>query len=376
MQLVLPSGVTLRRRDTPADAADLPPHVLERIALRWAERAGCPPERVVLGEGELGWTVQAPGATTTYATFVDKVTGRVVGFANPAFLDDQYREQLVHERGAPPRPGFGGPAVATPGTVAEVAVGSSAAVRAGSVRTGEPPALHPLVRARLDAIPARARVRGAQWHPELVALGQVAEGRDDLDAQARLWRVREPADPLQGDTTGTPCATCTQVLGIRPHWPARQSKPPSRWQRHLDRRRLHNRPATGREQVPARIEEVLAVRGVEHRHTVHPAAVEALERYLGADSAVQVPGRAVRTAPFHIDPARAADTADTLARVARRVGGPLFPLGTAGHEGFLAIDPAGRVFLIDGTGEWSLGTGLPAALDTLLLGLPAARVPS
>ena len=32
MQLVLPSGVTLRRRDAPADPADLPPHVRWRPA--------------------------------------------------------------------------------------------------------------------------------------------------------------------------------------------------------------------------------------------------------------------------------------------------------------------------------------------------------
>jgi hypothetical protein len=373
MQLVLPSGVTLQRRDAPADAADLPPHVLERIALRWAEQAGCPPAQVVLGEEELGWTLQAPGATSSYATFVDKVSGRVVGFANPAHLDHQYRKQLVHERGAPPRPGFGGLAVEAPGMVAEVAVGSSDA-RAGSVRTGEPPELHPLVRARLAAIPARARVRGVEWHPELVAAGEVIDGRDDPAAEVRLWRVREPADPLQGDTTGRPCETCTQVLGVRSLWPGKPSGPPSRRQRWLARRRLHRRPAPDRKLVAARIEQVLAVPGVEHRHAVHPAAVEALERYLGADSAVQVPGRSVRTAPFHLDPAWAADTADTLARVARRVGAPLFPLGTAGYEGFLAIDPGQRVFLIDGNGEWSLGTGLPAALDTLLLGRAAARV--
>jgi len=377
MRLVLPSGVTLQRRETPADPADLPPHVLERIALRWAERAGCRPGVVALREEELGWVLQAPGVVTSYATFVDKVTGRVVGFANPAFLNDQYRAQLDHERGAPPRPGFGGPRVETPGLVAEVVVGSSAAARAGSVRTDEPPALHPLVRARLAAIPARARVRGAEWHPELAALGSVAKGPDDPGAEVRLWRVREPADPLQGDSTATPCATCTQVLGYSSPWPG--SRPGaaaggSRWQRHIARRRLHRRPAPERERVAERIEQVLAAGGVEHRHAVFPAAVEALEQYLGADSAVQVTGASVRTDPFHIDPVRAADTADTLARVARRVDAPLFPLGTGGYEGLLAIDPGRRVFLIDGTGEWSLGTGLPAALDTLLLGRSAPRV--
>ncbi len=384
MRLVLPSGVTLQRRETPAGPADLPPHVLERIAVRWAEGAGCPPGRVVLREEELGWVVQAPRITTSYATFVDKVTGRVVSFANPNFLSEEYGKQLAHERGAPPRPGAGGPRVETPGAVAEVTVRSSVTARAGSVRTGEPPALHPLVRARLDAIPARARVRGADRHPELVALGEAVRGLgaghhrlDDLDPRVRLWRVREPADPRQGDSAGEPCVTCTQVLGCRPLWPDKRPGPrpgESRWQRHLARRRLHHRPAPSRERVAERIDRALAARGVAHEHAVFPAAVEALARYLGAGSTVQVPGRSVRAAAFHIDPGWAADTADTLARVAAGVGAPLFPLGTAGHEGILAIDPGRRVFLIDETGEWSLGTGLPAALDTLLLGRSAPRV--
>ncbi|MFI7541733.1 SUKH-3 domain-containing protein [Actinoplanes sp. NPDC049599] len=376
MRHVLPSGVTLERRDAPAGPADLPPHVLERIALRWAENAGCPPDQVVLGEEELGWSIQAPGAATSYATFVDKVTGRIVSFANPAYLSEQYGKQLTYERGLLPRAGADGPRVEPPGLVAEVAVGSSTA-RAAGVRTDEPPVLHPFVRARLAAIPARERVRGAEWHPELTALGKVVQGPDDPGAEVRLWRVREPGDPNQGTSTATPCDTCTRVLGVRPFWPVRESGPPagdSRWQRLLARRRLHHRPAPDRARVAERIEQTLAARGVEHRHAVSPAAVEALERYLGADSTGQAPGRSVRTAPFHIDPAWAADTADTLARVAARVGAPLFPLGTAGHEGFLAVDPGGRVFLVDGTGEWSLGTGLPAALDTLLLGRAATRV--
>ena len=128
------------------------------------------------------------------------------------------------------------------------------------------------------------------------------------------------------------------------------------------------------ELVTERIDQVLAARGIAHDHVVFPAAVEALQRYLGAESAVQVPGRSVRTDPFHLDPGWAADTADTLARVAGRTGAPLFPLGTAGYEGFLAIDTGRRVFLIDETGEWLLGTGLPAALDTLLRGRSAPRV--
>jgi hypothetical protein len=372
LQQVLPSGVTLQRRTVPADPADLPPHVLERLALRWAEeRADVPPSRVVLHEEELGWGIQAPGAAGGYATFIDKVTGRVVGFANPTYLNDQYREQLEYERGLLPRPGFGGPEVETPGTVAEVAVASSAAVRAASVRTYEPPDLHPLVQARLDAIPARERVRGAEWHPELTALGKVVRSLDDPGASVRLWLVREPADPGQGVKTVTPCATCARVLGI----PERPAKVPSRWERGLRRRELHRRTPPPKDRVAERIEQVLAVRGVYHRHTASPAAVEALGRYLDAGWSVEVPGRSVRTTAFHLDPTWAADTTDTLARVAKRVGAPLFPLGTAGHNGFLAIDTGSRVYLIDAAGEWFLGTGLPDALDTLLLGRAATRVP-
>jgi hypothetical protein len=371
LQQVLPSGVTLQRRAVPADPADLPPHVLERLALRWAaERADVPPGRVVMREEELGWGIEAPGAAGGYATFIDKVTGRVVGFANPTYLNDQYREQLEHERGLLPRPGFGGPEVETPGTVAEVAVESFATVRAASVRTYDPPVLHPLVQARLDAIPARERVRGAEWHPELTALGKVVQSLGDPGASVRLWLVREPADPAQGVQTVTPCATCARVLGLPPG----SSTVPSRWERMRRRRELHRRAAPPPERVAERIEEVLAVRGVYHRHTASPAALEALGRYLDADWSVEVPGRSVRTTAFHIDPAWAADTTDTLARVSKRVGAPLFPLGTAGHDGFLAVDTGGRVYLIDATGEWLLGTGLPAALDTLLLGRTATRV--
>ncbi|GAA3347742.1 hypothetical protein GCM10020358_63680 [Amorphoplanes nipponensis] len=379
MRQVLPSGVTVERPEDPADPAGLPPHVLERIAVRWADRAGCPPSQVVLREEELGWALYAPGVTAGYTSFVDKLTGRVAGFANPAYLSEQYRRQLEYEDGALPRPGAG-PPVETPGAVAEVTL-ESVTVRAASVRGDEPPALHPLVRARLARVPARARVRGAEWHPELVALGEAMRSLDaeprEVEAHVRLWRVREPADPRQGESTGRPCATCAQVLGLRPPGPAARAgsrRRDSWWQRQVDRRRLHRRPPVTPARAAERIERVLAARGVAHEHTVFPAAVEAVERYLDAGSEVQVPGRSVRTAGFHIDPAWAADTADTLARVARRVGAPLFPLGLAGYEGFLALDPDRRVFLIDESGEWSLGTGLPTALDTLLLGRAAPRV--
>jgi hypothetical protein len=54
--------------------------------------------------------------------------------------------------------------------------------------------------------------------------------------------------------------------------------------------------------------------------------------------------------------------------VGASLGVPLFPLGTAGQEG--------RVYLLDESGEWLLGRGLRRALDSLLLGRSAGRVPA
>jgi len=144
-------------------------------------------------------------------------------------------------------------------------------------------------------------------------------------------------------------------------------------QRLVDRLRLHLGPA---EPLGDVIAEVSAVAGVTGQHQASPAAVQALRRYLGKSWRIEAPGRRVRTTTFTLDPRAAADSADTLARVGARLGVPLFPVGVAGHEGILAIDPEKRVYLIDESGDWFLGRGLRRALDTLLLGRFAARVPA
>lgn len=390
---VLPSGVTLRRfadRDPlpTAFGTPLPEHVLERIGLHWAAAENVPPTDVIMREEDLGYAVWAPGRRAPYSTFVDKVTGRRVGFSNPNFPDQQYSSQLERERGLLPRPGFGGPSVEPPALVAVVSLNERDSyhppARAVSARTGEPPVLHPVVAARLAAIPLRARVRGAERHAELVAFGRALEAADavragtghapitsaDLDGRhvrtsVTVHRVRDPGDPRTGGT-GDACPTCARVLGA----PKREESP-SLAGRIAARARMHVRSA---EPAAVVINQVAAVAGVGARSEPSPAAVEAIERYLGKRWTIDAPGRVVRRSRFAIDPLAVADSADTLARVGARLGAPLFPLGPAGLEGILAIAPDGRVVLIDESGEWLLGGGIRQALDTLMLGRAAPRV--
>ena len=391
----LPGGAAVHRLD-PADplpaefGTPLPDHVLDRIAAQWAAAHRVPPSDVILREEELGWAVWAPGHPQPYSTFIDKVTGRHAHFRNPNFPDRQYAQQLEHENGLLPRPGYGGPRVDPPAVVAEVSLSGGGLhypnARAVSVRSGPPPVLHPLVAARLAAVPERARVRGSERHAELVALSDALTAADavrakhslppitsaDLDgpglrAFAVLHQIRDPSDPRTGRSGSLGCATCAAVLGSA----GAEKAPPPAWQRLADRIRLHRGPA---EPIGTVLAEVGAVAGVTGRHQSSPAAVRAVRRYLGKSWAVEMPGRRVRTTRFRIDPLAAADSADTLARVSAQVGRPLFPLGTAGPEGILAIDPANRVYLIDESGEYLLGRGVRRALDTLVLGRSARRV--
>jgi hypothetical protein len=396
-QISLPGGATLHRLD-PADplppefGRTLPDHVLDRIASHWAGQHHVAAAGVILREEALGWAIWAPGHPQSYATFVDKVTGRVAHFRNPNFPDRQYAQQLEHEDGLLPRPGYGGPEVDPPAVVAQVSLSTDGRhyprSRGVSARTGPPPVLHPVVAARLAAVPRRARVRGSERHAELLALGAALEAADSVRARNGLPRItaadldgpgvrvvavrhliRDPGDPRTGVSGSLSCATCAAVLGS-----TRSGTPAARiWERVTERARLHLGPA---EPLGDLIAEVSAVEGVTGRHRASPAAVRALRGYLGKSWAIEMPGRRVRTAGFHIDPRAAADSADTLARVAGLLGVPLFPVGIAGPDGIIAIDPRGRVYLIDESGEWSLGRGLRRALDTLLLGRSAVRVPT
>jgi hypothetical protein len=396
VESVLPSGVTLQRVADPeplpaAFGQPLPDHVLERIALHWAEAEGVPPPHVIMREEDLGYAIWAPGHRVAYSTFADKVTGRRVGFPNPNRPDKQYANQLEREDGLLPRPGFGGPEVDPPAVVAEIALAEGndrfyPACRAVSARTGEPPALHPLVAERLHGIPPGARDRGVERHAELIALGaaltaadavRADDGRppvtaDELEraavrARVEVHRVRDPGDPRTGGR-GDPCQTCARVLGV-PGLPLRWAS----WGARLSARaRMHLSPSGPPGDVVSRVS---AIAGVHGRHEPSPAAVTALTRYLGKTWDFDGPGRDVRSSRFSIDPMAVADSADTLARVAGRLGTSLFPLGSAGLEGILAIAPDRRVLLVDESGEWLLGPSPRRALDTLMLGRAAPRIP-
>ncbi len=389
-ETVLPSGVTLQRLD-PADpmpatfGRPLPDPVLERIAVRWAQRRGIPSAGVIMREEDLGWAVWAPGHRPGYTTFVDKVTGREVGFANPHSPDQRYARQLAAEDDLLPRPGFGGPAVEPPALSATVILVEDGhhhpQGRAVSARTGGPPVLHPVVAARLAAVPRRARVRGVERHAELLALGaaltaadavRAAAGRPpvtaaDLDGPGLrtlvvLRRVRDPGDPRAGGSGADPCATCARVLGVH----RREDRPSA-----AARLAAYARLRTPARRPAGDVVDRVAAAG----HPVFPAAVRAIERHLGAGWDIDAPGLAVRTTRFAIDPPAAAESSATLARVAARTGAPLFPVGTAGTEGLLAVAADRRVVLIDESGEWLLGRGMRAALATLAWGRPGRRVP-
>ncbi|MDI2126747.1 SUKH-3 domain-containing protein [Yinghuangia seranimata] len=112
-----------------------------------------------------------------------------------------------------------------------------------------------------------------------------------------------------------------------------------------------------------------------HRHTVFPAALEAWTEFGGLRIAVEGPGAAVARRPFSLDPRSGLHLPRTLADVGRSIGTHLCPLGEEdGGAGHLAVDPGGRVFAIDHTGEWFLGGSVDDALTTLILGRAPARV--
>jgi hypothetical protein len=112
-----------------------------------------------------------------------------------------------------------------------------------------------------------------------------------------------------------------------------------------------------------------------YRHTVFPAALDAWSEFGGIRVAVEGRGANVARRPFRIDPTACLHLTRTLADVGRSIGTNLCPLGEEDDGGgYLAIDPAGRVFAIDHTGEWFLGDSLDAALTTLILGTTPKRI--
>ncbi|MFF4222724.1 SUKH-3 domain-containing protein [Streptomyces sp. L500] len=112
-----------------------------------------------------------------------------------------------------------------------------------------------------------------------------------------------------------------------------------------------------------------------HRHTVFPAAVEAWAEFGGLHITGTGPGRHIAPTPFHIDPLHGLHLARTVADLGRALGTEVCPLGQElDGQALLAIDAHGRVYSLDHTGDWYLGSDIDHAIRTLVTGVRPSRL--
>jgi len=112
-----------------------------------------------------------------------------------------------------------------------------------------------------------------------------------------------------------------------------------------------------------------------HQHAVFPAAVEAWAEFGGLHLTPSAPGRQIATTTAHIDPLRGLHHARTLGDLGRALTTEVAPLGEEGDgQAVLAIDSEGRVYSIDHTGDWYLGSDIDRALETLMTGTQPTRL--
>jgi hypothetical protein len=113
-----------------------------------------------------------------------------------------------------------------------------------------------------------------------------------------------------------------------------------------------------------------------HRHAVFPAAVEAWAEFGGlAVPASSGPGRQVAPVALVVDPMCGLHLARTLGDLGRALETEVSPLGEEpGSGAVLAIDAEGRVYAVDHTGDWYVGSGIDRALDHLVSGVAPTRL--
>lgn len=112
-----------------------------------------------------------------------------------------------------------------------------------------------------------------------------------------------------------------------------------------------------------------------HQHAVFPAAVEAWAEFGGLHIRAATTGRQIAPAPVRIDPMSGLHLARTLNDLGRALETELSPLGEEGEgQAVLAIDADGRVYSIDHTGDWYLGTDIDQALTALVTGIQPERL--
>ncbi|MDG4759933.1 SUKH-3 domain-containing protein [Micromonospora sp. WMMD710] len=397
----------------------------EQLAATWARRDSqrlgheCTP---MVDEFDLGYVITSivpteartvPGDLPT--TVIDKQTGKVTTWPRvPSdVVADMYRRSqptgptaartvdqsslLVREISR----------VATPSTTAHLTIDGRIWTAHGT-KGDVPLNHHPLVRTYLDRLPPGELVRGGAGHAELIVVSDVLHEYDHLraaegiapmgraeaaalldGARFEIFRVREPGDPA-GGAADRPCDSCVNFLvraNVLPEsaraytetWlpPTAPDPDPGRFPREVADALVAAgwRPHIGDQiMAAAAVRDVTAVAGRSHRHTVFPAAIEALTAFPSLVGARRGPGEQVWISRFDIRPHTIAHTADTLADFGAVLGVRLFPIGTEQQDSILAVDERGRVFALDQAGEWFLGDTIDAALTTLLLGRAPARV--
>ncbi|WP_327117755.1 SUKH-3 domain-containing protein [Streptomyces sp. NBC_01341] len=114
-----------------------------------------------------------------------------------------------------------------------------------------------------------------------------------------------------------------------------------------------------------------------HQHAVFPAAVEAWAEFGGLRITAIAPGRQIATTAVAIDPLNGLHLARTLSDLGRALQTEVAPLGEEGDgQAVLAIDSEGRVYSIDHTGDWYLGSDIDRALEALMTGAQPTRLTS
>ncbi|MFJ2571491.1 SUKH-3 domain-containing protein [Streptomyces halstedii] len=112
-----------------------------------------------------------------------------------------------------------------------------------------------------------------------------------------------------------------------------------------------------------------------HQHAVFPAAVEAWAEFGRLRITASAPGRQIAPAVLRVDPLRGLHLARTLGDLGRALETEVAPLGEEGDgQAVLAIDNEGRVYSIDHTGDWYLGSDIDRALGTLITGVQPTRL--
>ncbi|MFE7749861.1 SUKH-3 domain-containing protein [Streptomyces sp. NPDC057428] len=114
-----------------------------------------------------------------------------------------------------------------------------------------------------------------------------------------------------------------------------------------------------------------------HQHAVFPAAVEAWAEFGGLRIKAIAPGRQIATTTVVIDPLNGLHLARTLGDLGRALETEVAPLGEEGDgQAVLAIDSEGRVYSVDHTGDWYLGSDIDRALEALMTGAQPTRLTS